>query len=87
MTPDIINGLFEVFGGVFITMSIIKLHRDKQVAGVNWLMIAFFAAWGYWNLYFYPSLGQWWSFWGGIGVVITNTIYLGMLIYYSRRAA
>ncbi len=85
MTPDIINGLFECLGGIFITLSIIKLHKDKSVRGVSLYPVAFFSVWGYWNLYFYPSLGQWWSFWGGIGVVVMNTIWLGQLIYYSKR--
>ena len=53
---------------------------------MSWLHAGFFAAWGYWNLYYYyPSLDQWWSFWGGVGVVTMNTIWLGQLIYYSQH--
>lgn len=85
MTPDILNGLFEIAGGFFIGTSVFKLHKDKMVAGVSWLHAGFFASWGYWNLYYYPSLDQWWSFWGGVGVVTMNTIWLFQLIYYSKR--
>ena len=85
MTPDIFNGLFEIAGGFFIGLSVKQLWRDKMVAGVSWLHAGFFAAWGYWNLYYYPSLDQMWSFWGGVGVVTMNTIWLVQLIYYSKR--
>lgn len=84
MSPDVFNGLFEIAGGFFISLSVRKLWADKMVAGVSWLHAGFFAAWGYWNLFYYPSLDQWWSFWGGVGVVTANTIWLGQLIYYSR---
>jgi len=85
MSPDIVNSIFEVFGGIFIATSIHRLFKDKEVKGVSWYHACFFAVWGYWNLYFYPSLDQWWSFWGGVGVVTANTIWLGQLIYYTRR--
>jgi len=83
--PDIINGSFESLGSLFILLSIIKLHKDKVVKGVSWIAVGFFAAWGYWNLFYYPHLGQWISFYGGVAIVITNTIWLIQLIYYSQK--
>ncbi len=77
---DIINGSFEMLGGLFILLSIIKLHRDKRIMGVSWLTVAFFAGWGWWNLYYYPSLDQWWSFSGGVFIVFMNTIWLSMML-------
>lgn len=85
MTPDIINAIFEMFGGIFIGFSVHRLWIDKVVRGVSWINVAFFASWGFWNLYFYPSLDQLWSFYGGIGVVTMNTIWLVQMIYYIRR--
>jgi hypothetical protein len=85
VTPDHINGTFEALGAFFILQSIIKLHRDKKVRGVSWIHSGFFAAWGYWNLYYYPALEQWWSFAGGAGIVLTNTIWLGQILYYNRK--
>ena len=84
-TPDLINGLFESLGSLFILLSIIKLYRDKQVRGISYIHVGFFSAWGLWNIYYYPYLGQWVSFLGGLLIVITNTVYLGMLIYYSNK--
>jgi hypothetical protein len=83
--PDLINGGFELLGGVFIALSIRKVLRDRAVAGISWLHVGFFTAWGFWNLFYYPHLDQWFSFAGGVLIVITNTVYLALLLYYSRR--
>lgn len=83
--PDFINGAFETAGGFFILLSVIKLHREKMVRGVSWLHAGFFATWGYWNLFFYPHLDQWLSFWGGLFLVAVNTWWLGQLVYYGRN--
>lgn len=83
--PDIVNGTLEASGGLFILQSILKLHRDKQVRGVSWLHVGFFSAWWFWNLFYYPHLGQWVSFVGGIGIVVSNTFWLGQLIWYTHK--
>jgi hypothetical protein len=82
---DVVNGCYELFGAPFICLSIRKLAKEKKVHGVSWVHAFFFATWGFWNLYYYPSLGQWCSFIGGCAIVIANTIWLGQLIYYSRK--
>lgn len=88
MSPfDLVNGLFEMFGMFFILPSIVKLYKDKEVKGVSWIHACFFAAWGLWNLVYYPSLQQWLSFAGGIGIAIANIVWLSQLIYYTRRDA
>lgn len=80
---DLINGTFEASGSLFIMTSIVKLYRQKMVRGVSWIHASFFALWGYWNLYYYPHLDQWLSFFGGIAIVSANTFWLCQLIYYS----
>ena len=80
---DFINGSFESLGSWFILTSIVKLYKDKKVRGVSYFHIGFFSLWGLWNLYYYPYLSQWFSFVGGCGIAITNSIYTGLLIYYS----
>lgn len=82
---DIINGVFECGGGFAILLSVRRLHRDKQVKGVHPLPVLFFTTWGLWNLFYYPSLGQWMSFAGGLFIVIVNAIWLAQIAYYSRR--
>lgn len=80
---DKINGGFELFGGLFILLNVAKVWNDKSVAGVDWRAIAFFTLWGYWNLAYYPKLGQRASFWGGVVVAIVNTIWLSLLIWFT----
>ena len=84
MSPDVINGLYEALGCVFIYMSIRKLRQDKIVRGVSWLHMSFCMTWGFWNLFYYPHLEQWYSFWGGVGIVTANTYYVFQLLYYDR---
>ena len=83
MSPDTVNGMFELLGAVFLVANCVRLYRDKQIKGVSPLPIVFFAVWGLWNLYFYPSVGAMWSFWGGIAVVTVNAFWLGQLAYYQ----
>lgn len=85
ISPDLANALFEVIGGLFILLSVRKLHRDKEVKGVHWAPVTFFTSWGVWNLYFYPAVGQWLSFWGGLSVCSVNFIWLSQILYYGYR--
>ncbi len=80
---DMINGTLELVGGLFILLSVVKLHRDKKIMGVSWVHAGFFAGWGYWNLFYYPHLDQWVSFIGGVFIVVTNTVWLGQMLYYT----
>ncbi len=82
---DLVNGLYEGCGGFIILLSIIKLHKDKMVRGVHILTTAFFMSWGWWNLYYYPHLGQWVSWVGGLLIVTANSFWVGQMIYYTRK--
>ena len=85
MTPDFINALFECLGGLFVALSVHQLWRDNQARGVHWGTVLFFSSWGYWNLYYYPSLGQIWSGAGAIGVALVNTSWLALLWRYRKN--
>lgn len=82
---DAVNGCFECAGGFFILPSILRLHREKLVRGVSYVHVAFFSAWGVWNLYFYSALDQPLSFWGGMLLAATNTVWLVQMAYYLRQ--
>ena len=82
---DILNGLFEIGGALLLLLHCRTLYRDKSVKGMSVAPFVFFTAWGYWNLYYYPSVGCPWSFIGGLAVVAVNTIYLFMLWWYLRK--
>jgi hypothetical protein len=83
--PDIINGTFEMCGGLFILNHCLALYKDKMVKGVSIISTIFFMSWGIWNLYFYPHLEQMWSFYGGLIIMTTNFIWICMMIYYKYR--
>ncbi len=82
---DIINGCFESFSGFMLWLSVYKLYKDKKIRGVSIVSTGFFSLWGYWNLYYYPSLHQWFSFFGGLNIVVANSTWLGQMIYYRKN--
>lgn len=84
---DLVNGLFELIGGVLLCLNVRRLARDRGVSGVSVWPVLFFTSWGCWNLLFYPSLGCWWSFAGGLLVVAANAAWLILLwrIVRSKR--
>ena len=82
---DVVNGLFEVFGGVFLWLNVRQILKDKKTRGVNIIPVAFFATWGIWNLYYYPSLDQWFSFLGGLNVVFANITWVFLMWRYRKN--
>ena len=85
MWQDKVNGLFELLGGVFILFHCVRLYKDKRVRGVSFTATAYFVLWGYWNIHYYPHLGQWVSFAGGLTIVAMNTLWIILMIYYIRK--
>lgn len=85
MTPDFVNGLFEFGGAIALIVSVFKLLRDREVRGIAWSSIAFFAVWGLWNLAYYPYLHQWFSLAGGSALVAANLLYVVLLVRFTLR--
>lgn len=77
-----INGLFELVGSLFVLNHCRILYRDKIVRGVSLLSTMYFQAWGIWNIYFYPSLDQIYSFYGGLAITAGNTLWIALISYY-----
>lgn len=82
--PDLVNGLFESVGGVSSWLSVRQLARDRKVRGLYMPAQYFYAAWGLWNLFYYPSLAQWLSFLGGILIVSGNIAWLSLAWKYRK---
>jgi len=55
MNIDIINGSFELFGGILYLLNIKALYISKKVEGISLLPTVFFTSWGLWNLFYYPA--------------------------------
>lgn len=84
MIQDIINGSFELLAGAALALHCAQLLRDREVKGVSLPAVLFFTVWGIWNMYYYPFLGQPWSFAGGVIVTLANTAYLALLVRFSN---
>lgn len=85
--PDRINSLFEMTGGGFILLNVLRVMRDKQVHGVSLIAVTFFAIWGLWNLFYYRQLNQKWSWYGCSFAALANITWLILLIYWKRYGA
>lgn len=80
--PDLINGAFELSAGFMVWINTRQAWKDHKVYGVHWLPTMFFTSWGVWNLFYYPHLDQWCSFWGGVNIVIANIAWLYTVLYF-----
>ena len=84
---DIVNGLFEIIGGFLCWGNVYALHKSRVVKGVYWPVQAFFAAWGLWNLAYYPHLGQVWSTIGALFLVSGNLTWVALAIQWREPRA
>ena len=84
-TPNLINGLFKLVGAAFTWRNAWQLHTDREIRGVYWPTSLFFAAWGLWNLVYYPALGQWASFTCGVVLVSGNVAWVAMAVRLQRK--
>jgi len=85
MINDFLNGFFELGGAYFAWCNTYRLWKDKEIKGVYAPAWIFFTLFGLWNLYYYPSLSQWYSFVGGIFLVLGNIGWCILAIKYRRR--
>lgn len=83
-TNDILNGCFELLGGIILILNVVQLYKDKCVQGFSPIPTIFFTTWGIWNLHYYSSLNQWFSFIGGILIATINSIWLIQIYYYTH---
>lgn len=85
VTPDLINGILEASGSIFVLKHCWALWKSKQSRGVSLLSTIFFAVWGFWNIYYYPHLDQILSLYGGMAIVAANCIWIGLIIYLRLK--
>lgn len=82
---DHINAFFEMVGGILLALNVRRLVADKHVAGVSVFPSLFYAAWGLWNMYYYPSLGQMASFVAGFLTTGANLVWCTLFFYYRAK--
>ena len=81
---DIINASFELIGGGMLLFNVFQAFKDKEIKGVHLAPVSFFLLWGIWNLFYYPSLSQFYSFYAGCFLTIINVIWLIQIFYYKN---
>lgn len=82
--PDLVNGGYEFAGGAVNWLNVRRLMIDKKLRGVSKIPTLVFTSWGVWNLYYYPHLGQWVSFSGGLGIVGMNAFWCWLAWKYRK---
>jgi hypothetical protein len=76
MFNDYGNTLFEAIGSIMAWLNVKALYKDNEIKGVYWPIYIFYSVWGYWNLYYYPSVNCWGSFVAGIILALGNTAWV-----------
>lgn len=82
---DVFNGCLEYTGALCLFLNCWRCWRDRAVAGVSIFSTLFFFTWGLWNLYYYPSLGQWFSFSGGILLTTANALWIALMLKFRKH--
>lgn len=85
MIADFIMGLIQLVSAGFMGISVWQLYKAKLVRGISAITVSFWVAWGFWDLYYFPSLGQWWAFAGAVAVTLINMLYVYLIVTYNRR--
>jgi len=80
MTPDLINGAFEVVGGICSWLNVSRYVKERSVSGIFWPSAIFYSSWGIWNLFYYPALHQPFSFMGGLFLTSGTLVWLAMVV-------
>lgn len=81
---DIINASLEIGCGFFCWVNVIQLIKDKDVKGISWSAMVFFTMVAMWNIYYYPSLDQMLSFYGGLTVLVANFVWVVLAVKYRK---
>lgn len=85
LTPDLVNGIFEIAGSVATWGTFRAIRKDKGYAGIRLPIMAFFTSWGFWNLYYYSHLFQWFSLFASLSLTAGNVAIICAMIYYGRK--
>jgi hypothetical protein len=87
ITLDQINAGFEMAGAISRTFDCVQLYRAKRFVGGSLFTAFFFLMWGFFNIVFYPSLGQTYSYLAALALTTMNALWLVMAMYFNWRIA
>ncbi len=84
LSPDLVNAAYEALGGTVIAANTAYAWRVGEIKGVSKPLVWFFWTWGIWNLFYYPHLGQLYSFGCAAFLSVANTWWL-YTVYRLRK--
>jgi len=89
MWQDKVNSSLLGLSAILLAMNVRQLYQDKTVRGVSLWPVVLYDVWGIWDLYYFPSLNQWFSMCASFIACCINTVWLALAIYYTyfKRAA
>ncbi|XAI95940.1 hypothetical protein [Microcystis phage Mwe-JY26] len=85
MTPDIINAGFQLLAAFLIAMHCRAVWKARDVAGVSIFATFCFALWGVWNVYYFATLGQVWSYYAAYACAAAHAAYMSLLLTFRRK--
>ena len=83
--PDIINSGFIFGASVAIFIDCRRLWIDEIVLGVSKIAAAFYGVWSWWHIWYMSHLEQEFSFIVGFLPATGDTIWIGLMIYFTRK--
>ena len=82
-TIDIINSIgFESMSCIFLSLNVVALYKHKVVKGISITSSSFFALWAIWNVFYYFSLDQRFSFMVAVLVAVLSSWWCVLAIWY-----
>ena len=85
MWQDAVSGAFSTLSGFMLWNNVRMLYKHKKVKGMSILTVCFFTTWGFWNLYYFPFLKQWWTFAGGFVILSANVVWVYLSLRYRKN--
>lgn len=77
---DLINSLFQAGAIFFLCLNIRQIVIHSELKGVSIFMIVYFTVWGYWGIFMFYTLHQFWSMVTNIGIATAYTIWLTLAL-------
>ena len=85
---DLMTAAFTFGAAMFLILNIRQLLIDKEVKGVSIYTISYFTTWGYWGIFlFYKMPNMLWTVFASVVLAVTYSVWLGLAIYYKKKAS
>jgi hypothetical protein len=85
LSPELGMAAFAGVAGALNLRNVLRLRRDRHVAGLCPWTIAFYTTANFWNLYYWSTLGQWVAVIAGVPMAALNLLWVCMATYYGRQ--